>query len=369
MGLAIAAPLAVIGITGSVLAFGQEIDAALNPGLFRSARAGAPLDLDRLAKRVATQLPGAEIAFLAPSHGQSSVMLRLVAAPNSFPLNFDQAFADPVTGRLMGVRSWDSCGLSRAQIIPCAHRIHYSMLIPGTTGILAVGGVALAWFVQQIIGLPLTFPKGRRPWKRWTASWRIDRHTATTSFGLHRLTGLWTWPLLAIVAITGAGISLENELFRPLVGVFGSLTPAVAESDRIAGSDYAPLGYEAALAHAVTAAKGEEAGSAAVPAGISHNQAMGYYGVAVESNAQASGFGPSWYYVDDRNGTLLAADTMAHGTIGDAVMRARLPLHGGRAFGMVGRLMIAVGGVAVAALSVTGFMIWLRRNRRKRSAT
>ena len=369
MGLATAAPLAVIGITGSILAFGHEIDAVLNPDLFRSAQTGRPLDLDRVAQRVATQSPGAEIYFLAPSRGQSSVMLRLIPARGSPPLRFDQAFADPATGRVLGVRSWDSCGLSRAQLVPCVHRIHTSMLIPGATGILVVGGVALLLFLQQIIGLPLTFPKGRRPWKRWGASWRIDRRTATTSFGLHRLSGLWTWPLLVVVAITGASISLENELFKPLIAAFGTLTPTVAESGRLSGSDSAVIGYDAALAQAERFAKAQEAGSAAVPAGISHNAEMGYYGVALESNAQASGFGPSWYYVDDRNGALLVADTMAHGTIGDAVMHARLPLHGGRAFGMVGRLMIAVGGLVVAALSVTGFMIWLRRNRRKSSGT
>lgn len=256
MGLAIAAPLVVIGITGSILALGPEIDAAINPGLFQSTQAGKPLDLDRLALRVGEQVPDARITFLTPAHGQSSAVVRVEARAEHTPLGFDQLFADPVTGRVLGVRTWDSCGLSPAQIIPCAHRIHYSMLVPGMVGVLLVGAIALIWFVQQIIGLPITFPIGRRPWKRWMASWRIDRRAVTNSFSLHRLAGLWSWFALTIVAITGGAISLETVFFKPVIAAFGTLTPAMSDSGRVAASgDRPPLGYDLARTHAIAAAK------------------------------------------------------------------------------------------------------------------
>lgn len=294
-------------------------------------------------------------------------MLRVEARSENRPLGFDQAFADPATGQLLGVRTWDSCGLSRAQIIPCAHRIHYSLLIPGMAGILFVGAVGVIWFVQQIIGLPITFPVGRNAWKRWIAGWRVNRRVASTSYGAHRLTGLWSWIALTIVAITGAGISLEYVLLRPLIGAFSSLTPSIDESGRTAGREGEIIGYEATRRRAVRAAQVNEAGSAALVAGISHRPSMGYYSVAMESNPRASGFGPSWYHIDDRDGRVLAAETWGSGSAGDAVMRARLPLHGGRALGVAGRAVVAFSGLAVAILSVTGVMIWMRRSRGKRT--
>jgi uncharacterized iron-regulated membrane protein len=42
LGLSLGLPLALIGLSGSVLVFWQELDAALNPGLFRVAPQNTP---------------------------------------------------------------------------------------------------------------------------------------------------------------------------------------------------------------------------------------------------------------------------------------------------------------------------------------
>jgi len=43
-------------------------------------------------------------------------------------------------------------------------------------------------------------------------------------------------------------------------------------------------------------------------------------------------------------------------------------IHGGRILGMPGRILIAVLGVAIAVLSVTGVVIWWRKLRARRAA-
>jgi uncharacterized iron-regulated membrane protein len=49
-------------------------------------------------------------------------------------------------------------------------------------------------------------------------------------------------------------------------------------------------------------------------------------------------------------------------------MQAQFPLHSGRIIGLPGRILISVIGVAVAVLSATGLMIWLRKRSARRRA-
>lgn len=44
-------------------------------------------------------------------------------------------------------------------------------------------------------------------------------------------------------------------------------------------------------------------------------------------------------------------------------MQAQFPLHSGRIAGLFGRILISIMGFVVAALSVTGVVIWWRKRR------
>jgi uncharacterized iron-regulated membrane protein len=44
-------------------------------------------------------------------------------------------------------------------------------------------------------------------------------------------------------------------------------------------------------------------------------------------------------------------------------VQAQFPLHSGRIVGLPGRILISIMGLVVAALSVTGVVIWWRKRR------
>jgi len=50
-------------------------------------------------------------------------------------------------------------------------------------------------------------------------------------------------------------------------------------------------------------------------------------------------------------------------TYGPIAIPASFPLHSGRILGLPGRILISVMGIVVAALSVTGVVIWYRKRR------
>ncbi|HWT51888.1 MAG TPA: PepSY-associated TM helix domain-containing protein, partial [Caulobacter sp.] len=51
------------------------------------------------------------------------------------------------------------------------------------------------------------------------------------------------------------------------------------------------------------------------------------------------------------------------GTAADIFVQAQFPLHSGRILGLPGRILISLTGLVVAALSVTGVVIWWRKRK------
>lgn len=80
--------------------------------------------------------------------------------------------------------------------------------------------------------------------------------------------------------------------------------------------------------------------------------------------------GASWQYIDDQTGQLLMTEVPGQGSAGDFFAQLQFPLHSGTIAGLTGRIVIAITGVCVAVLSITGIIIWWRkRGARRRPRT
>ena len=91
---------------------------------------------------------------------------------------------------------------------------------------------------------------------------------------------------------------------------------------------------------------------------------MGFF--SPENEHGDGGLGNSWLYFDAQTGAAAGADIPGTGTAGDIFMQAQFPLHSGRILGVTGRVIVSISGLLVATLSVTGFIIWLRKRRAQR---
>jgi uncharacterized iron-regulated membrane protein len=78
---------------------------------------------------------------------------------------------------------------------------------------------------------------------------------------------------------------------------------------------------------------------------------------------RGEGLGPASMMFDAATGALIRAVAPGEGRAGDVFMQVQFPLHSGRIAGLPGRILICVAGIVVAALSVTGLMMWSRRRR------
>jgi uncharacterized iron-regulated membrane protein len=231
-GLAIALFLFVAGATGAIIAWDHELDGALNPGFFKARSGpGAPALAGLvLAERLEARDPRLQVTYapLAVAPGEAWVA-RVApridpATGRPFPLDFDQVALDPATGQVQGRRLWGRAALDRLHLLPFLYKLHYTLHLPGTWGVLFMGGVGLLWALDSFVALWISFPR-RGAWRRsFTVGWR--QGGARLLFDLHRSGGVWAWAGLLVLATTSVSMNLGNQVVRPLVGIFSPLTPA-----------------------------------------------------------------------------------------------------------------------------------------------
>jgi uncharacterized iron-regulated membrane protein len=378
-GLFTAVFLFVAGFTGAIISWDHELDEWLNPALFQ-ARSGSahpvgPSEALALVEGVERSDPRVRVKYsplnIAPTRTlQLSVEPRIdPATKRPFDLGFNQLAVDPENGHIQGRRMWGEVSLARENLLPFLYKLHYTMHIPDAFGVelgmLFMGIVAIVWVLDCFIALWLSFPS-RKTWSK-SFAFRLRGGGARLTFDLHRSGGVWAWVLLLTLAVTAVSMNLNAQVVRPLVSLFSTLSKSPFES-RTPNPPDQPIEPVITPARAIELSRVEahKRGIAAPAGGIFYASNVGVYGVgffAPGLDHGDGGLGNPWLHVDARDGHSLGAEIPGQGSAGDVFMQAQFPLHSGRLLGLPGRLLVSFLGLVVAMLSVTGVLIWARKQR------
>lgn len=368
-GLATAVFLFMSGVTGSLIAFWPELDAALNPELFRSASVGPALPPSVLADKVEAADPKAKVIWISlnPKPGEAvGVFVRpridpATAAP--YALDYNQLALDPATGAVFGKRMWGGCCLERKHLMPFLHTLHYTLYLPDKWGVWVMGIVALIWLLDCFVAIGLTFPKRGPFLQRWGQAFRIQRGASGGRFmlDLHRAGGLWLWLVFGALAMSGVALNLDAQVFRPVVSF---MLPTDAEPKHPKPPDGTRLiGIEAAIANATRDAA--RLGWPGAPGAVYLDPLSDTYHVSFQRHLldRGEGMGISGLIYDGASGKLVEEHVHGAGRIGNIVLDAQFPMHSGRLIGLPGRILICISGIVVAVLSATGVLMWARKRR------
>jgi uncharacterized iron-regulated membrane protein len=391
VGLFMAGFLFVSGVTGAVISWDHELDDLLNPHLmFAQSKGGAALPALDLARQIQARDPRVNVTYLplAPEPGGTLAFgvepKRNPATGKLYEVRYNQVFIDPATGGEQGRREWGAVWpITSETFVSFLYVLHYTLHIPEMWGIdrwgvWLLGGVAILWTLDCFVGFYLTLPPrqkaamgkaGKGFWARWKPAWVIKTSASAyrINFDIHRAFSLWLWGVLFTVAFTAFSLNLYSEVFYPIMSKVSKVTPSPFDL-RPPVDHHSPIIATRTYAQVLDTARAEAAkrGWPAPAGGMFYAQEWGIYGVAFHEpggDHGAAGVGPPYLYYDGKTGALLGDSQPWKGTAADIFVQAQFPLHSGRILGIPGRILISLTGAVVAALSVTGVVIWVKKRR------
>lgn len=380
LGLALAIFLLNCGLTGSLLAFRDELMEVLNPPPTVAMRDAPVLDAMTLRDRLLAQHPEWAVNWLplaapAPDHAHRTW---ISAAMPGTRLGFNAVWQDPFTGDV--IRPVNPSGglwpLTRENLMDGVYALHYHLALPGQWGERAktlLGVAALGWLVTGFVGIAITWPRAPRGsaprqawWRRWAPAWRIARGAPPLRFitDVHRAGSLWLWSLMLVIAWTAVGFNLPGHLYeRVMTRVFGPIEHHLPHGE----GDGTPLDWPTALAHA-RAAMAEAATREGFT--VQHEVALRHearnhrfvYDVASDRDLNAH-HGRTTLALDDHTGILLGLRLPTGQHTGVTVDHWFKSFHMARIGGLAGKVLVSALGLFVAFLAGSGVVLWWTRRR------
>lgn len=295
-----------------------------------------------------------------------------------------EVFIDPATGLIQGDRRWGEISAARKNLLPLIHRLHTSLLA-GATGEWVLGVVALLWTLDCFVGAALTFPvraatrRAVTPAKswfgRWRAAWglRANRGAYKLGVDLHRASGLWLWLALLCMAWSAVAFNLP-VVYRPVMGALLEQQPDLRRSLRqpLAGS-VTTMDWQEALMQGrrhMAMQAGERHIDIVAEHWLAYDPRANSYRYTVRSTRDIrSKTGSTHVFFDASTGALRGVLFPSGQAAGDTFTLWLTSLHMAALWGWPLQAAISTLGLAVLVLSVTGWIIWLRKRRARKAAS
>lgn len=375
-GLAMTGFLVIASLTGSLLAFYDELDRWCCPEMYPVQSSSAqPLDFATLAERAQSLTPEAIVTgvyFRTSARAEVSVSPRPDVEGRKPVLGYDTIFLDPHSGAELGRRTWGAISEGRVNIMSFIYILHYELAL-GRTGVWILGITALIWTLDCFIGFYLTLPAGRnrKPWlQRWKPSWRIKRGARATrfNFDLHRAGGLWLWLVLLVFAWSSVYMNLYDTVYTWTTRAVMDYRPYWSVLEKLPEARPQPvLSWRAAQARgeALMQAEGIAHGFHVIsPTMLRYDAKTGQFSYRVRSSVDFQDRrGRSMVFFDGDTGTLSHVELPSGQYAGNTVTNWLANLHMANVFGLPWRIFVSLLGTLVATLCITGVLIWLKKRR------
>jgi len=350
MGLLLAIPIVVIGISGSALLLQREILAWSVPA---ASAEGEPAPLLQVIAAAQTAAPeGATPRSIVPS--------LYAGAPTT--INFDTGgrpprtlvHVDPVSLEVLGTAPVTN----RGPILDFLIKAHAFLMLPAWIGFPIVGWMSVALTFMAVSGLVLWWPRKGM----WRNGFWMRKGARGLRFHVefHHVVGFWGSVVLLVMGVSGIYLVFP-ETFRK------SVEAVLPTGNNFAGGeqDYAggpsPMHADGAVAAALAAMPDTRAINVQLPP----NPDLPFV-VHLETTAFRPKLPPILVTLNARTGEINFIDDPRNYSIGDKFLNLQHALHFGIGLGWVWKVLVFISGILPLALGITGLMIWLKRRAAKR---
>ncbi|MFC4257361.1 PepSY domain-containing protein [Altererythrobacter xixiisoli] len=374
LGLSIGLVFAVLGLSGSALVFYIELDAQLNPAIRQPAGAGIADWQSPVWDRV---LATAQTHFPHAGHMGGKWSFEVTGAPGAIPARLYPADDPHNAAGHHGVDptmlwfSADGTQLLRqdrwgSYAMTWIYDLHRNLLL-GELGNQLVGWLGVVMLLLLISGLAVWWPRQSLRRESWRKALAFKRGAAPIRRlrDWHKLSGLWSLPLLLLLTATGVLLALPPVKDSVLGTTVAPVVPVPAVKSVIPA---------AGTASQIRIARALAAGHGALPDGrlawidVPAPGGDGAFRLRVQVPGDPSHRFPySYVFVDQYSGAVLAVHDVRQGTAASTVNAWLRPLHDASILGTPTRILGVIIGLLPTALFVTGLLHWRRRVRAART--
>jgi uncharacterized iron-regulated membrane protein len=330
--------LRLVGTSGAILGFRDELDRALHPGLLRCVPQGPRLEISTVLDTVRRERPAEPpVLVRLPRHADDVYEITLASR--------HVVYLDPYRGHELGMRRGDM------GFLPAVHRLHTSLLA-GRVGHALVGLSTALLLGLVVTGLPLWWPRRGKIAQsfrvQWGASWRrLNRD-------LHTVIGFYSALVLLVLASTGLLLFGAAQVLAVLDGRSAEVT--LPPAPVVAGQSL--ITPEAAIEAAEKALPGTATLGVGVPAGKGAT-----YIVYKSYPEDHTPLGRTRVMIDGHDRKVLDVQSTRTAPLGRRTLILARGLHTGEALGLPGRVLVVLGSAWAGGLFVTGLLMWWSKRR------
>lgn len=342
IGFAAAPLLAVLGASGAVLVFEDEIDHWLNRDLLTTRGTGPVLSPAALQDRVEQGMPGTTVRGLSLSDDDGHAWVVNVVSKTGEGKNL---LVDPHDGRILG----EVAGLRTTT--RTIHQFH-TRLLAGTWGRAVVGWGGVTLVILAVSGLVLWWP-GKILTVRGSGSMK------RLVFEVHSAVGGVAWLALLGLGITAIGIHWNQPAMSALAGVLGERLPGPFP-EHAPGCDGAP---DLPLSRLITAAESRVPGARTTGAFLGDGDEPAR--VIMRFPEDRTPAGRTNVFLAPCSGRILEARSTRDAPVSyRALAMWNREIHTGDLLGWPTRILAALVSLSLPVLALSGPLIWWTRRRR-----
>ena len=348
-GITAGVVLAIVGVTGGVLSFEDELLKALNPGVMTVQPRGEALAPSALIARVRSQQPGAEVASLQLSADPGDAAL-VGFAPPPGQRRGARRYLDPYTGDLLAEPRFQGFFRTTMQL----HR----WLVADDVGKQVVGASTVILVFFCLSGLYLRWPRRWGSLRAWLA---LDWKQKGRNFLWHLHAVAGTWVLLAYLVMALTGLWWSYGWYREAVNQWAAGgAPARVEATAPTREGPAPpVDVDAAWRAFVAAAPPFSTATLSLPKGDDPIPVR--YLDADPAHERAR----NELRLDRWTLQPLAHERYADGSLRRKIGASMFALHRGSFFGTGGVVLFMLASLLMPLFAISGWMLYLDRRRRR----
>ena len=367
LGITAGLVLAVMGVTGAMMSFQDELMAAFSPKVVGvTASSVSRLEPSALMAVASAQHQGQPVAALVLDAAADHAAQVEFAPTDPRRHHGDRSYINPYTGQLLGLPHGAAFFLS-------VRNLHRYLLLPGDAGgigrpITGISTFALIFFALS--GLYLRWPRKPLDWRNWLTL-DLRRRGRDLYRQLHAVIGAWLVVLYLLSALTGLWWSFEfyrGGLTRMLSSAPAATMPRRAAEGHGGGRDgHGGFRMDPGILDASWQRFRRAAGPDIVRASVMlPRAAKGQLVIrALDRHARYGRMTDDWSFAAD-DGHLVGVRRYRTLATGDLILGHILPIHDGSFFGLPGRVLLLLSSLSMPLFTVTGLLLYIGRRRQKR---